>query len=160
MRDNPATAFEEYDRILDDDDPGLNAKLTFDVNDDVSRVFRGSAKPKVAVLREQGVNSQYEMAAALMRAGFSAVDVPLRDLLEGTGTRNSRELSLDPLSEDAASELIRTLLRGAAVRVQTGDEDAKVFAPTDPAVLLGNMERQSAETFQQAHSKLDQLQRG
>ncbi len=83
LRDNPATALQEYDRILDDNDPGLNAKLTFDPNDDVARAFRGAAKPRVAILREQGVNSQNEMAAAFMHAGFAAVDVHMSDLLEG-----------------------------------------------------------------------------
>jgi phosphoribosylformylglycinamidine synthase len=83
LRDNPATARQEYDRILDDDDPGLNVELTFDVNDDISRPLRTSPAPTVAILREQGVNSQYEMAAAFMRAGFRAVDVHMSDLLSG-----------------------------------------------------------------------------
>jgi phosphoribosylformylglycinamidine synthase len=83
LRDNPATAKEEFDRILDDDDPGLNAQLTFDPDEDIARPYRGEAKPRIAVLREQGVNSQYEMAAAFMRAGFSVVDVHMSDLLDG-----------------------------------------------------------------------------
>ncbi len=83
MRDNPETAMEEFDRILDDKDPGLNARTTFDVNDDIARPFRRTAKPRVAILREQGVNSQYEMAAAYKRAGFAAVDVHMSDLLSG-----------------------------------------------------------------------------
>ena len=83
LRDNPATAQEEFDRILDDADPGLNVKLMYDINDDIARPFRGAAKPNVAILREQGVNSQYEMAAAFIRAGFSVVDVHMSDLLEG-----------------------------------------------------------------------------
>jgi phosphoribosylformylglycinamidine synthase len=83
LRDNPATAQEEFDRILDNNDPGLNVRLTFDPNEDVARPYRGDAKPRVAVLREQGINSQYEMAAAFMRAGFSVVDVHMSDLLEG-----------------------------------------------------------------------------
>jgi len=83
LRDNPATAREEFDRILDDKDPGLNARLSFDVNEDIARPYRGAAKPRIAVLREQGVNSQYEMAAAFMRAGFAAVDVHMSDLLSG-----------------------------------------------------------------------------
>jgi phosphoribosylformylglycinamidine synthase len=83
LRDNPATALEEFQRILDDDDPGLNVELTFDVNDDIARPLRGTAGPSVAVLREQGVNSQYEMAAAFIRAGFTAVDVHMSDLLSG-----------------------------------------------------------------------------
>ena len=83
LRDNPATAQEEFDRILDDNDPGLNAIVSFDPREDIVRMFRGQAKPRIAVLREQGVNSQYEMAAAFLRAGFSAVDVHMSDLLCG-----------------------------------------------------------------------------
>jgi phosphoribosylformylglycinamidine synthase len=83
LRDNPTTAREEFDRILDDKDPGLNAVLTFNPNDDIVRQYRGKVGPRVAVLREQGVNSQYEMAAAFMRAGFTAVDVHMSDLHEG-----------------------------------------------------------------------------
>jgi len=83
LRDNPATALEEFDRILDDDDPGLNAVITFDHRDNIVRPYRGTVGPRIAVLREQGVNSQYEMAAAFMRAGFTAVDVHMSDLLEG-----------------------------------------------------------------------------
>jgi phosphoribosylformylglycinamidine synthase len=83
LRDNPATAQEEFDRILDDDDPGLNAVLTFDHRDNIVRPYRGNVGPRIAVLREQGVNSQYEMAAAFMRAEFTAVDVHMSDLLEG-----------------------------------------------------------------------------
>jgi len=81
-RDNPATAREEYDAIGDDSDPGLSPKVSFDINDDITRAHRG-ARPAVAVLREQGVNSQYEMAAALTRAGFKAVDLHMSDLLAG-----------------------------------------------------------------------------
>ena len=83
LRDNPATAKEEYDRVLDDRDPGLNVALTFDPGDDIARPYRGTARPRVAILREQGVNSQNEMAAAFMRAGFAAVDVHMSDLLDG-----------------------------------------------------------------------------
>ncbi|MGI9248088.1 MAG: phosphoribosylformylglycinamidine synthase, partial [Woeseiaceae bacterium] len=86
LRDNPVTAKEEFDRVLDDRDPGLNAELYFDPNDDTARVFRGSTKPRVAILREQGVNSQNEMAAAFMRAGFATVDVHMSDLLSGRDT--------------------------------------------------------------------------
>jgi phosphoribosylformylglycinamidine synthase len=86
LRDNPATAKEEFDRILDDRDPGLNAELRFNPSDDISRVFRGGHKPRIAILREQGVNSQNEMAVAFMRAGFAAVDVHMSDLLDGRDT--------------------------------------------------------------------------
>lgn len=80
MRDNPVTALEEYDSILDADDPGLNVTLTFDLSENIAIPFVGGRKPRVAVLREQGVNSQYEMAAVFMRAGFEAVDMHMNDL--------------------------------------------------------------------------------
>ena len=83
LRDNPKTAQEEFDCVDDNKDPGLNVKLSFDPQDDISRTFRGGAKPRVAILREQGVNSQNEMAAAFIKAGFAAVDVHMSDLLEG-----------------------------------------------------------------------------
>jgi phosphoribosylformylglycinamidine synthase len=86
MRDNPATAREEFDRILDDDDPGLNVALTFNPRDDIASLFYAAARPRIAILREQGVNSQHEMAAAFIRAGFSAVDVHMSDLLSGRDT--------------------------------------------------------------------------
>ncbi len=86
LRDNPTTAKQEFDRILDDDDPGLNVRLSFDPSDDIARSFRSGPKPRVAILREQGVNSQNEMAAAFMRAGFAAVDVHMSDLLSGRDT--------------------------------------------------------------------------
>ncbi len=86
LRDNPATAAEEFERLLDDKDPGLNAVLSFDPKNDIARIYRGSEKPRIAILREQGVNSQNEMAAAFMRAGFAAIDVHMSDLLSGRDT--------------------------------------------------------------------------
>ncbi len=84
LRDNPDCAQQEYDRILDRDDPGLNVRLTFDPNDDVTAPFAGrSARPRVAILREQGVNGHVEMAAAFDRARFEAVDVHMSDILSG-----------------------------------------------------------------------------
>ena len=83
LRDNPETAREEFDRCLDADDPGLNVQLNFDPSEDIAASFVGGAGPRVAILREQGVNSQFEMAAAIMRAGFDAIDVHMSDLLEG-----------------------------------------------------------------------------
>ena len=83
LRDNPETAREEYERIDDRDDPGLSVRLGFDPQDDVAAPLAGGARPRVAVLREQGVNSQYEMAAVFMRAGFDAVDVHMSDLASG-----------------------------------------------------------------------------
>lgn len=83
LRDNADCAQQEYDAILADD-PGLSAKLSFDLNEDISAPFinRG-ARPRIAILREQGVNGQMEMAAAFDRAGFTAVDVHMSDILAG-----------------------------------------------------------------------------
>jgi len=80
LRDNPETAQEEFNRILDPNDPGLNVRLSFDPDEDIAAPFIAGRRPRVAILREQGVNSQYEMAAAFMRAGFDAVDVHTSDL--------------------------------------------------------------------------------
>ena len=83
LRDNPETAKEEFDRILDADDPGLNVRLSFDPSEDIAAPLIGGTRPRVAILREQGVNSQFEMAAAFMRAGFDAYDVHMSDLIAG-----------------------------------------------------------------------------
>jgi phosphoribosylformylglycinamidine synthase len=84
LRDDPACAAEEHAARCDAEDPGLSPSLSFDPNDDVAAPFvaRG-ARPKIAVLREQGVNGQVEMAAAFDRAGFEAADVHMTDLLSG-----------------------------------------------------------------------------
>ncbi|MCW8919252.1 MAG: phosphoribosylformylglycinamidine synthase, partial [Gammaproteobacteria bacterium] len=84
LRDNPECAQEEYDRLLDGNDPGLTATLSFDLNEDVAAPFiHSGARPRMAVLREQGVNGQIEMAAAFDRAGFAAVDVHMSDIIAG-----------------------------------------------------------------------------
>ncbi len=84
LRDDPDCAREEFDALLDADDPGLQAVLRFDPREDVAAPFiAGGARPTVAVLREQGVNGQVEMAAAFDRAGFRAVDVHMTDILAG-----------------------------------------------------------------------------
>jgi len=81
LRDDPACAQEAYDALLDEEDPGLNASLTFELRDTDNSAR--SRRPKVAILREQGVNSQREMAAAFDRAGFDAYDVHMTDLFSG-----------------------------------------------------------------------------
>jgi len=84
LRDDAACADQEHALRTDPAFTGITAKPTFDLDDDVAAPFIAkSARPKVAVLREQGVNGQLEMAAAFTRAGFSAVDVHMSDLLEG-----------------------------------------------------------------------------
>ncbi|HEX2334791.1 MAG TPA: phosphoribosylformylglycinamidine synthase [Burkholderiales bacterium] len=80
LRDNPDCAREEYDRLIEPDDPGLSISLTFKPS---APSVASGAKPKIAILREQGVNGQVEMAAAFDRAGFESVDVHMTDLIAG-----------------------------------------------------------------------------
>jgi len=92
LRDNPECAQQEHDVKFDTEDPGLNTELTFDINEDIvadliakdaQASSKGIANPRVAILREQGVNSHVEMAAAFDRAGFVAIDVHMSDILSG-----------------------------------------------------------------------------
>lgn len=84
LRDNPACADSEFALIGDNGRSALFADLKFDVNEDIAAPFINSgAKPKIAILREQGVNGQIEMAAAFTRAGFDAYDVHMSDLMAG-----------------------------------------------------------------------------
>lgn len=88
LRDNPDCAQQEYDCILDDDDPGLHVALTFEPEENVvapniRNTIRTGARPSVAILREQGVNGHVEMAAAFERAGFAAIDVHMSDIVSG-----------------------------------------------------------------------------
>ncbi|SFX30238.1 phosphoribosylformylglycinamidine synthase [Marinospirillum alkaliphilum] len=82
LRDNAECALEEFDNLLDAGDPGISPLLTFDSNEDLAAPFLHlQQRPKVAILREQGVNSHMEMAAAFHRAGFDAIDVHMSDLM-------------------------------------------------------------------------------
>ncbi len=103
LRDNPDCALQQFERIADNNDPGLHVELGFDVNDDVTAPFVAEVpaehsiidlstslpvsvsitRPKVAILREQGVNGHVEMAAAFDRAGFDSVDVHMSDIIHG-----------------------------------------------------------------------------
>ncbi len=87
LRDEPQSAEEEYALVCDVDDPGRVAKLTFDPEHDVARSVVHACtvehRPRVAILREQGVNGQIEMAAAFSQAGFDAIDVHMSDLHAG-----------------------------------------------------------------------------
>ncbi|TXH14952.1 MAG: phosphoribosylformylglycinamidine synthase [Gammaproteobacteria bacterium] len=84
LRDDPESVQQEFDALADAGNPGLSVALSFDVKEDVAAPFIAStARPKVVVLREQGVNSQFEMAAAFERAGFTPVDVHMSDLQAG-----------------------------------------------------------------------------
>ncbi|KQV56435.1 MULTISPECIES: phosphoribosylformylglycinamidine synthase [unclassified Duganella] len=89
VRENPATADAEYDRLLDETDPGMQPKVGFDMAQNIAAPFLSSGvRPRVAILREQGVNSHIETAWAMHRAGFTAVDVHMSDLI-------ARRVSLD-----------------------------------------------------------------
>jgi phosphoribosylformylglycinamidine synthase len=84
LRDDPACAAEEQESRCDGDDPGLIMRSSFDPQADVAAPFVArSARPRVAILREQGVNGQVEMAAAFHAAGFEAIDVHMSDILTG-----------------------------------------------------------------------------
>jgi len=85
LRDDPQCAREQYETAVDPDDPGLNVRLSFDVDKAAAQSRQTlhvgtGARPKVAILREQGVNSHAEMAAAFYRAGFESFDVHMTDL--------------------------------------------------------------------------------
>ncbi len=83
LRDNPDCAQQEFDLLLAEN-PGLSVKLSFDPSEDIAAPMIGTGvRPPAAILREQGVNGQLEMAAAFDRAGFEAVDVHMSDILSG-----------------------------------------------------------------------------
>jgi len=79
LRDNPKTATEEYENILNDLDPGITPKVTFDI----PTIIINKLKPKIAILREQGINGHNEMAAAFHYAGFETHDVHMSDIISG-----------------------------------------------------------------------------
>ena len=78
LRDNPETAKQEYLFDTDEDRKGLNPKISFEIP---KKITSFSSRPSVAILREQGVNGQVEMAAAFDRVGFSCTDVHMTDLI-------------------------------------------------------------------------------
>ena len=84
LRDNPACTDSEFALLADKERGKLFADLNFDLKEDIAAPYlSGSLQPKIAILREQGVNGHVEMAAAFTRAGFQAVDVHMSDLLSG-----------------------------------------------------------------------------
>jgi phosphoribosylformylglycinamidine synthase len=83
LRDNPACAEAEHAAAGVADDPGLHVHLSFDPAEDVAAPFLAKARPKVAILREQGVNSHVEMSYAMHHAGFETYDVHMSDLQSG-----------------------------------------------------------------------------
>ncbi|MGC4095139.1 MAG: phosphoribosylformylglycinamidine synthase [Polyangiaceae bacterium] len=86
LRDNSECARQEYEFVCDENDPGLTPHVSFDIEQGLPAAWltaTSNERPRVAILREQGVNGQVEMAAAFTRAGFAAVDVHMSDLLSG-----------------------------------------------------------------------------
>jgi len=83
LRDNPDCAWQEYDNGLDETDPGMSFALTYDPDSEPVPEVEVRQKPRMAILREQGVNGHVEMAAAFALAGFESVDVHMTDLLGG-----------------------------------------------------------------------------
>lgn len=89
LRDNAECAKQEFDNILDHKDSGLHVNLSFDAQENISAPYLNlNHKPRMAVLREQGVNGQVEMAAAFKKAGFASVDVHMSDIIEGRHNLN------------------------------------------------------------------------
>jgi phosphoribosylformylglycinamidine synthase len=85
-RDEPSCAREEFAAVCDTGAPGLTVALTFDPDENIIAPYVNTARPRVAILREQGVNSQVEMGAVFERAGFEAHDVHMTDVLSGRVT--------------------------------------------------------------------------
>jgi phosphoribosylformylglycinamidine synthase len=83
LRDNPDCAWQEYDNGLDESDPGMSFHVAYDPNEEPAGCVELRQKPRMAILREQGVNGHVEMAAAFALAGFESVDVHMTDLLGG-----------------------------------------------------------------------------
>ncbi len=89
LRDNEACAKQEFDTLLDHNDPGLHAKLSFDAQENISAPYLNIGhRPRMAILREQGVNGHVEMAAAFEKAGFASVDVHMSDIIDGRHSLN------------------------------------------------------------------------
>lgn len=84
LRDNPTCAQQEYDRILDEGNPGLSIQLTYALDENIAAPYIATGvRPKMAILREQGVNGHVEMAASFDRAGFATYDVHMSDIISG-----------------------------------------------------------------------------
>ncbi len=92
LRDNPECADQEFETKKDPNNKGLSVHLTYDINEDIAAPYiNKGVKPTIAILREQGVNSHYEMAAAFDRAGFNSIDVHMSDLM--SGRRNLKDFN-------------------------------------------------------------------
>ncbi|GAB3431576.1 phosphoribosylformylglycinamidine synthase [Massilia solisilvae] len=134
LRDNPVCADQEYDRLLDEEDPGMAPKVTFDLLDNVAAPFLATGvRPRVAILREQGVNSHVETAWVMHQAGFTAVDVHMSDLIAGRASLDDFHgiIAVGGFSYGdvlgAGEGWAKTIL----FNTQLADQFAKFFARTD-----------------------------
>lgn len=89
LRDNPECAKQEFEQVTDKNNTGLFLETSFEFGHSFSPAINIGAKPKMAVLREQGVNGQIEMAAAFDRAGFECIDIHMQDLIDEKITLDS-----------------------------------------------------------------------
>ncbi|HEY3383553.1 MAG TPA: phosphoribosylformylglycinamidine synthase [Vicinamibacterales bacterium] len=138
LRDNPVCAQQEYDRILDTTDPGMTPKVTFDMLDNLSApyIVRG-LRPPIAILRDQGVNGEVEMAAAFNRAGFDADDVHMSDILEGRVSL-ARYRSLAACGGFSFGDVLgggEGWAKSALYNARARDEFSAFFARTDTFAL-------------------------
>lgn len=102
LRENPRSAKKQYESINDKEDPGLNASLTFNIDENINTTLdfiQVIEKPRVAILREQGTNGHHEMAAAFHAAGFTAIDIHMNDLVN------------DPLNDPTNNRAAATRVR-------------------------------------------------
>jgi phosphoribosylformylglycinamidine synthase len=134
LRDNPVCVDQEYDRLLDVQDPGISPKVTFDLQENVAAPFvANGVRPRVAILREQGVNSHVETAWVMHQAGFAAVDVHMSDLIAGRAKLDDFHgiIAVGGFSYGdvlgAGEGWAKTILFNA----QLADQFAKFFARTD-----------------------------
>ncbi|HXC58795.1 MAG TPA: phosphoribosylformylglycinamidine synthase, partial [Steroidobacteraceae bacterium] len=137
LRDEPGCAVEEFAAQLDMKDPGLQLRLQFDPDQDIAAPYisRG-ARPRVAVLREQGVNSQVEMAAVLDLAGFEPHDVHMSDVLAGRSLREFRGLiACGGFSYGDVLGAGEGWAKSILFHARTRDEFAAFFARTDTFTL-------------------------
>jgi phosphoribosylformylglycinamidine synthase len=134
LRDNPDCVDQEYERLLDETDPGMTPKITFDLQENVAAPFLATGqRPRVAILREQGVNSHVETAWVMHQAGFTAVDVHMSDLIAGRAKLDDFHgiIAVGGFSYGdvlgAGEGWAKTILFNA----QLADQFAKFFARTD-----------------------------
>ncbi len=138
LRDDPQTALEEFATQLTDEAPLLVETLAFDPQEDVAAPYIATgARPRIAVLREQGVNSQIEMAAVLHQAGFEAHDVHMTDLIEGRrDLKHFRGLiACGGFSYGDVLGAGEGWAKSILFHAETRDEFAQFFARTDTFTL-------------------------